>query len=92
MNVRAGHTTSADPSLSRPRGPCPDNIYRLASKLPSPDGAFSVRELLDRPDALATIERITDVVSVDAPDPELVVTLTALAVLRARAAAERSGR
>lgn len=71
---------------------CPENIYRLAASLPNAHGAFSVRELLDRPDALATIERITEVVSPDAPDPELVVTLTALAVLRARAAAERSGR
>lgn len=70
----------------------PENIYRRAAALPSADEAFSVRELLDRPDALETVERITRVVPADAPDPEIVVTLTALAVLRARAAAERSAR
>lgn len=70
----------------------PENIYRLATRLPVVDAAFTIRELLDRPDAAATVARITDVVSVDAPEPELVVTLTALAVLRARAAAERSAR
>lgn len=52
-------------------------------------GAFAVDELLARPDAEATFARVAGAVDVTSPaDAELVVTLTALAVLRARAAAE----
>jgi len=52
-------------------------------------GAFTVDELLARPDAEATFQRVAGAVDVSSPaDAELVVTLTALAVLRVRAAAE----
>lgn len=64
----------------------PENIYRLAAST-TPDPAFTIAELLDRPDAAETFARIAAVT-----DSELITTLTALAALRARAAAERSGR
>lgn len=52
-------------------------------------GAFTVDELLARPDAEATFQRVVGAVDVSSPaDVELVVTLTALAVLRSRAAHE----
>jgi len=55
------------------------------------ENAFTVRDLLTRDDADETFARIARVIPPDSPDPELVVTLTALAVLRGRAAAEKKG-
>lgn len=53
-------------------------------------GAFTVEELLARPDAESTFARVAGAVTMPSPvDADLVVTLTAIAVLRARAAAER---
>lgn len=51
----------------------------------------SIRDLCARPDADATFERIAAGMPTEHPEPELVATLTALAVLRARHAAERLG-
>ena len=51
---------------------------------------FTVEELLARPDADETFERLASTLGEHAlPDGEIVVTLTGIAVLRARAAAER---
>jgi hypothetical protein len=66
-----------------------EGVKRLAVRLSAPGDIPDVIELLGRPDAKATVERLRDVVAPEAPDPELVVTLTALAVLRSRAAFER---
>jgi len=52
-------------------------------------GTFNVDDLLARPDAEATFARVAGAVDVASPaDASIVVSLTALAVLRARAAAE----
>lgn len=59
---------------------------------PAAELAFTDEELLARSDAPATIERLFAVMHPEAPEPELTVELVALAVLRARAAKERSGR
>lgn len=49
----------------------------------------TVRELCARPDAEETFARIAGGLPADHPEPELTATLTALVVLRARAAVER---
>lgn len=52
-------------------------------------GRFTVDELVNRPDAEDTFARIASAVDDDTRDAGIVVTLTALAVLRSRAAAEQ---
>lgn len=58
---------------------------RDALRLP----AAHVRELTERADASATFGRLAGAVDIGAPRAELHVELVALAVLRARQAAER---
>lgn len=65
-------------------------VKRVADPGPLSMPASQLAELMSRPDALPTIQRLAG--AVDEGTPELHIELVAIAVLRARQAAEQIGR